>query len=498
MATAPRLVFCAWLVGAIGADSSPAAPTAVVVDASSSVGGPFQGFGVSLCWAGNVFGGRADLADALFTLNASVDLGGGVSVPALGLQLARYNAGGSSRDSDPPVLVPGWGAAPVAWRPSPNMPAWKAIESFWLAPNNTDPSSAAWDWSRDAAQRAQLAAALARGAVAQLFSNSPPWFATANLNPSGADKGVDDNILAPMYATHALYLATVASEFRARFGVAFELVEAFNEPTGTWWNSKGTQEGCHVGPAAQAAILPLLRAALDARGLAAVPIAASDESLVDQAIATWDALPPSARATFATLQVHGYEGATGNRALLYELASAGGKPIRNSEHGEGDGSGASLAAQVALDFNELHVTAWNYWQAMDISGWGLLAADMQRATISAASTKWYILAGLARHVRRGMAVLNTSAPFAVAAYDTGAHTLAVWATNADAANALPISVDLSSFPPACRGLPVSRFATDFSGSGDLYRRYDDTVMTGATFAATLKPASAQTFVVEGC
>ena len=43
-----------------------------------------------------------------------------------------------------------------------------------------------------------------------------------------------------------------------------------------------------------------------------------------------------------------------------------------------------------------------------------------------------------------------------------------------------------------------RFSTEFSGKGDLYTRYDDTTMSGATFAATLKPASAQTFVVEGC
>ena len=55
------------------------------------------------------------------------------------------------------------------------------------------------------------------------------------------------------------------------------------------------------------------------------------------------------------------------------------------------------------------------------------------------------------------------------------------------------------FSAACRGLAVVRYATDFSGAagGDRYTRYD-TVMSGAGFAATLKPASAQTFVVEGC
>jgi hypothetical protein len=106
---------------------------------------------------------------------------------------------------------------------------------------------------------------------------------------------------------------------------------------------------------------PAVRLALWNGGSAA--IAASDESLIDQAVATWKALPSSARDAFDVLQVHGYEGASGDRSLLYALASAGGKRIRNSEHGEGDGSGASLAAQIALDFNVMHVTAFNYWQA---------------------------------------------------------------------------------------------------------------------------------------
>ena len=476
-----------------GAAAAP--PSTVVVDAGTSFGA-FDGFGVSLAWSGNVFGDRADLADALFTLNASVAFGGSFSVPALGLQLARYNVGGSARNSDAAIVVPGWGPAPVTWRPSPNMPQWKAIESFWLNPNDTDPSSASWDWARDANQRAQLAAAIARGARPQAFSNSPPWFMTTNLNPSGAAHGFDDNLLPAFYSAHATYMATVAAEFKTRFGVSFEAVEAFNEPTGTWWDAVGTQEGCHVGPPAQAAVLPLLRAAMDARGLGAVAIASSDESLIDQAVATWDALPPAALAAFSVLQVHGYEGAAGNRSLLYALATAGGKRIRNSEHGEGDGSGASLAAQIALDFNLMHVVAFNYWQTTDIQGWGLLTAD--GATISAPSTKWFVLAGLSRHIRAGMQIFNTSSPFAVAAYDAGARTLVVWATNADSSAPQQLEVDLSSFSAACRGLAVVRFSTEFSGKGDLYTRYDDTTMSGATFAATLKPASAQTFVVEGC
>ena len=220
---------------------SPARSDETVQITSTSLG-TWQGFGVSLAWAGNVFGGRLDIADALFTTNKSVPLTEGITVPGLGLQLARYNVGGSARLSDPPISLPGH-STPVKMVWSPNMPAWKAIEAFWLNPNSSNPSSSSWDFSRDSNQRSALVAAISRGASAQIFSNSPPWFLTANLNPSGADSGPDDNILPASYELFSIYMATVASEFSSRFGIKFESVEAFNEPSGTWWNSKGTQEG---------------------------------------------------------------------------------------------------------------------------------------------------------------------------------------------------------------------------------------------------------------
>lgn len=96
-------------------------------------------------------------------------------------------------------------------------------------------------------------------------------------------------------------------------------------------------------------------------------------------------------------QVHGYEGAGGNRSGLYKLAVVEGRKIlRNSEHGDGDGSGATIAsqarvvvcspscplgswcrlevedallrlgwcsAQAAQDLAELRPTGFAYWQA---------------------------------------------------------------------------------------------------------------------------------------
>ena len=67
---------------ALASSAAALGATTISVDASSSWGA-WQGFGVSLAWAGNVFGGRGDLADALFTTLDRVDLSGGVDVPAL-------------------------------------------------------------------------------------------------------------------------------------------------------------------------------------------------------------------------------------------------------------------------------------------------------------------------------------------------------------------------------------------------------------------------------
>src|ERR1017187_1722353 len=54
--------------------------------------GAWEGWGASLCWWANVFGARDDLADLIFTTNY-VTLNG-QSLPGLGLNIARYNAGG--------------------------------------------------------------------------------------------------------------------------------------------------------------------------------------------------------------------------------------------------------------------------------------------------------------------------------------------------------------------------------------------------------------------
>ena len=113
--------------------------------------GTWEGWGTSLAWRAAAFGNRTDIADAMFTMNDSVNVTvhphGSASVPGLGLSIARYNVGASS-------IVPAGGEHMVV---SPNMIPERAIKAVFLTweHNNT------YDWARDTNQRAMLSKARA-------------------------------------------------------------------------------------------------------------------------------------------------------------------------------------------------------------------------------------------------------------------------------------------------------------------------------------------------
>ena len=80
-------------------------------------------------------------------------------------------------------------------------------------------------------------------------------------------------------------------------------------------------------------------------------------------------------------------------------AATTGKRLWNSEYGEGDGTGLSLASNLNLDFQWLHNTAWVYWQVIDpASGWGLLVGDMDKKVVKSVNNKYFVRSpGLHRH-----------------------------------------------------------------------------------------------------
>jgi galactan endo-1,6-beta-galactosidase len=446
----------------------------------TTAGPTWEGWGTSLAWWATTFGERDDLADLLFTLGTVRY--GDRDLPGLGITVVRYNAGGSSH-------APANGGVMQA---SPNIPPFKQVEGYWLDWNSTDPASASWNWWVDSAQRNMLWKARNRGANRfELFSNSPMWWMLYDHNPSGAADG-GANLQSWNEGAHATYLATIARYAHDNWGVDFTSVEPFNEPSAGWWRADNDQEGCHIDAATQARVIAALRGALDARGLGWTAVAASDENGYDDARRTWASFGADTRAAVGRVNVHGYQYGGGRRDLL--ASAAGGKPIWNSEYGEGDASGLSLASNVNLDFRWLHPTAWVYWQAFDYGGWGLVQADGNSGWLGPVNPKYFVLAQLSRHIRPGMRILDGGEANTVAAYDAAARKLVIVTTNYG--NAQWINYDLSAFHGVVgRGGLVHRWATQ-TGGGELYGAHDDTWLSGPRFWSWFEPNTVQTFEIE--
>jgi galactan endo-1,6-beta-galactosidase len=316
-----------------------------------------------------------------------------------------------------------------------------------------------------------------------------------NHNPSGASDG-SENIQSWNLEQHAIYMATVAKEFQSRFGIRFETVDPFNEPTASWWKADGTQEGCHFNVATQATVVNHLATHLSRLGLASTSISASDESYYDQALKTLQTIGATPLSKITRINVHGYQYGNGNRAGLRDAAAAAGKKLWQSEYGDGVGSGENMARYLLQDMRQMRPTAWVYWQVLDGGGWGLIDADNDANRLGSATQKFFVLAQFARHIRLGMRILDGGRDNVVAAYDAAASKLVIVAVNWDAAQY--INFDLSGFSqrPA-DGAKVPRWKTQI-GSGDRYVQYaSDTSISGTRFWSYFEKNTVQTFEVSG-
>ncbi|KAF7288878.1 Glycoside hydrolase family 30 protein [Mycena indigotica] len=447
-----------------------AADTTTTINAKSNYGS-WDGWGTSLAWWAKAFGTQTALADIFFTRN-TVSFNG-YTLPGLGLNIIRYNAGASSSNADPngdKMIV------------SPNIKASRQIDAYWVDWTSTSPNTSSWIWNVDANQRNMMSLAVARGAnLVELFSNSPVWWMCYNLNPSGSTSGSSDNLESWNYDQHAIYLANIAQYAQQHWGITFTSVEAFNEPSATYWvGPTGTQEGCHFDVSTMSTVIGYLRNELNSRGLSNIIVSASDEETYDLATSTLNGLTSTAVSQIARVNVHGYQYGGGRRDTLYSAVTAKGKKLWNSEYGESDATGASLASNLLLDFVWLHPTAWVYWQVLDVSGWGLITANNDAKTVGAPSQKYFVLAQFTRHIRPGMRILDAGASNAVAAYDASARKLVIVAVNTAAAQYL--NFDLSGFStPSTNGSLVQRWATQIGSGGMQYQTFNDTFMSGTKF-----------------
>jgi len=326
--------------------------------------GTWQGWGSSLAWWGRAVGGtqNADyFADLIYTMQETDGL------PGLGLNIVRYNVGGG-------------GINQAAENKGPKLQWQMDIHGYWTDPNNRDPAT--WDWSVDQNQRAMMQKARDRGAnLFEMFSDSPMWWMNKNRSTAGSDTG-GDCLLPENYDHFAFYLAAVARYSADHWGIKFDSVEPFNEPSANWWKYPGRQEGCHFYVATQQIVLPRLRQALDSLGLKSLPIAAADENNMDAGLSTWNQYSTATRSLVGPVNVHGYSNGTDpyrgpNRAELRRVV--GHNRLWLSEYGDGDASGYTMAEAIIHDVKELQPSAWVYWQPVEPDspgfGWGLINAN---------------------------------------------------------------------------------------------------------------------------
>ncbi|KAF8958695.1 endo-beta-1,6-galactanase [Flammula alnicola] len=468
------------VVGTLLVGSPTAADSTTTIDPTANRGS-WEGWGVSLAWWGKIFGDRDDLADIFFTMNSPSY--NGTTVPGLGLNIVRYNAGACSSNS-----INGTTMAANDILPS------RQMDGYWIDWASADPASSSWSWGVDVNQRNMMAMAKARGVNRfELFSNSPMWWMCSNHNPAGAAGG-GENIQSWNIQNHAVYLATIAKYAHDNWGITFTSVEPFNEPSSAWWTDTNNQEGSHFSIATQMQVIIYLRTELNNRGLTSTLVSASDENTYDLATATWNSLNATSRTNVGRINVHGYQQTGGRRDLLYTAASSAGLDIWNSEYGDADSTGQQLAQDLLLDFSWLHPTAWTYWQAIDVPGWGLIEGNIETSQLAGVAKKYYVLAHFTRHIREGMRILDSGSDTVVAAYDASNQKLIIVAANFDAGQY--INFDLSEFSKASsNGASVARWSTHMD-SGEQYATYSDTFMSGTKFWSYFDQNVIQSFEVN--
>jgi O-glycosyl hydrolase len=359
----------------------------------------------------------------------------------LGFNVARYNIGGGDDPSHK------------------HMRADAQMDGF------QDAANAAFNWTRDASQRRMLQEAKKRGAnIFEAFSNSPPYWMTVSGCASGATVAHQDNLRPEMYQNFVNYLATVVKHFRDAEGVAFESVEAFNEPD-IGWTARGRQEGNSASFASRNALIPMLEARLKHDGLETI-VSGVDMNNVSDALDGVAKLNPAAFAALGRMNTHDYHSGTADPAKMREsksIAQKAHKPVWMSEVGccfktQGDGTdmwGALfLADTMRMDLRDLGAENWVLWQP----DWSVIAFDPNGGAAQL-KKQFYAIAQYSRFIRPGFQIISAGGAYnTLAAYSHSSKRLVLVTTNWDAVS--KNDLDLGAFGGIPASITVYRTTAD--------------------------------------
>jgi len=523
--------------------SLPPPPAAVVApNPSETRVASFDGWGTSLCWWANQYGGAPGkygasyLADLIFGSGTVRDPKGDL-LPGLGINIVRYNigggGGGATIDKDTVELV------------SPKNPVdaypYHYIWGFWKKwgpdPDEYDTSNPEyWDWNVDANQRAMLTLARDRGAnVFEFFSNSPPWWMCRSHSSSGGDllSAISGNLQSWNIEKFAKYLVTVVQYAHDHWGIDVSSIEPFNEPDPPSWylvlpnGVLSSQEGCNFGcnlaaklvaGVLQQDVIDALHVELNNAGLQArVALTANDSNSVVYALENFTFFvdqSPDILKKIKKFNVHGYGGDDGLHGLdpyRGTLRPALRKAIRDigaqlwmSEVGDGDKTGMTMATSIMLDLAELWPSAWVLWQVVD-PNWGLFEnSTSDKEVIGAPKASYYVFAQCSRHLTKGCKIIGDITTIgnddnvtladlkSIVAYDAGNRKLVIVTLNLERGRW--ITYDLSTLPTVAG--PVESWET--TGDGTKKYKFNNGVeLKAKKFRFRCDPNSVCTFEIQG-
>ncbi len=237
-----------------------------------------------------------------------------------------------------------------------------------------------------------------------------------------------------------------------------------------------------------------MRSQLNNAGLNSTAIAASDENNTPLAVSTWNSFSSTTKSQVGWVQTHGYSFNTTAATQLYNAAQ--GKQLWNSEYGDSDASGLTMAEQIEQNFTYLHNTAWCYWQPFDGGGWGLINDSLSTKTvggsIGSVNTKYYVLAQFTRSITQGMTILNSGDPNTVAAYDPVKHDLVLATLDSGAAET--VTYNLANFNTSSAG-SVTDWTTTFNGS-ELYQQFSGPAVTNGSLNLSFAASCVQTLEIQ--
>lgn len=361
-----------------------------------------------------------------------------------------------------------------------------------------DSADASYNWDRDAGQRKIMLKIREQrpDVVFEAFSNSPPYWMTYSSCSAGNHDASDDNLKPEYYEAFCDYLVAACVHYKEEYGIEFKTLDPFNEPQTSYWNYKGSQEGCHFDIASQIEIIKILYPKLKASGLNTV-ISASDETSVKSFNKAMQAyIDADIIAMVGQINTHSYKVSHEDRVKALSLSKEFGVDFWQSETGPQGIKGKDfinnlgLAQRLIDDMNTMQPQAWLDWQIMEEynNTWCLIRGSFAEESYKSIKN-FYVRMQATRFIKQGYTIISTNDKNTLAAISPDSKEIVVVTVNLEEKDkALQYTIDNNN-----KKAEVSIYRTTHDEDCALVENYKT---KGKAIDFTAKAQSIQTLVIR--